>query len=240
MRIKTEAFVLRTFRIKDVDLVVNLYTQELGRVDAVANGFFSNHRRKNHALYHPLSYISLEATIKENRELHTINESSPLVIYHYLSTEPIKILYATLIAEIIFKAVQDVVPNTDLFVFIKETVLDLEKTQAGMYNLLIHFIIQLTNHLGFFPLIEVEERQNAVEFNLQEGKIRNAVNGKGEYWEKLVYRFAITNTDDFRAIPVPRQFRRILLHQLFRYYSYHLRDFSNLQSLAVFEEVFQG
>lgn len=237
MRIKTEAVVLRNFRLKDSDLVVNFYTQALGRVDAVAHGVFSARSRKNHTHYHLVALLEIEISYKENRDLQNVSESAVIYLYRTLTVEPVKILYATLIAEILHKSVKETAPNPPLFAFIKQTLLSLDQTQGGLYNLLLYFIVHLTRPLGFFPQIEVTDAAEPIAFDFAEGRIFNAPDG-GD-WQRIIYRFATANGQSFWEIPVPRPFRKPLLHHLFKYYHQHLDDFYTLQSLSVFEEVFR-
>ncbi len=71
---ETEAIVLRTYRLREADKIASLFTRQIGRVRAVAQGASRTKSRYGGAL-EPLSYVRLWIFERENRDLLNLNSA---------------------------------------------------------------------------------------------------------------------------------------------------------------------
>jgi DNA repair protein RecO (recombination protein O) len=69
---ETEAIVLRTYRLGEADKIASLFTRQLGRLRAVAQGALRTKSRYGGTL-EPLSYVRLWVFERENRDLLRLN-----------------------------------------------------------------------------------------------------------------------------------------------------------------------
>jgi DNA repair protein RecO (recombination protein O) len=69
---ETEAIVLRTYRLGEADKIASLFTRQLGRLRAVAQGALRPKSRYGGTL-EPLSYVRLWIFERENRDLLRLN-----------------------------------------------------------------------------------------------------------------------------------------------------------------------
>jgi DNA repair protein RecO (recombination protein O) len=69
---ETEAIVLRTYRLGEADKIASLFTRQLGRLRAVAQGASRTKSRYGGTL-EPLSYVRLWIFERENRDLLRLN-----------------------------------------------------------------------------------------------------------------------------------------------------------------------
>src|SRR5208337_228441 len=69
---ETEAIVLRTYRLGEADKIASLFTRQLGRLRAVAQGAVRPKSRYGGSL-EPLSYVRLWIFERENRDLLRLN-----------------------------------------------------------------------------------------------------------------------------------------------------------------------
>src|SRR5271157_1262761 len=69
---ETEAIVLRTYRLGEADKIASLFTRQLGRLRAVAQGALRTKSRYGGTL-EPLSYVRLWIFERENRDLLRLN-----------------------------------------------------------------------------------------------------------------------------------------------------------------------
>jgi DNA repair protein RecO (recombination protein O) len=69
---ETEAIVLRTYRLGEADKIASLFTRQLGRLRAVAQGALRTKSRYGGSL-EPLSYVRLWIFERENRDLLRLN-----------------------------------------------------------------------------------------------------------------------------------------------------------------------
>jgi DNA repair protein RecO (recombination protein O) len=71
---ETEAIVLRTYRLGEADKIASLFTRQLGRLRAVAQGALRSKGRYGGTL-EPLSYIRIWIFERENRDLLRLNSA---------------------------------------------------------------------------------------------------------------------------------------------------------------------
>ena len=69
---ETEAIVLRTYRLGEADKIASLFTRQLGRLRAVAQGALRSKSRYGGTL-EPLSYVRIWIFERENRDLLRLN-----------------------------------------------------------------------------------------------------------------------------------------------------------------------
>src|SRR5207245_11139502 len=74
---KTDAIVLRTYRLGEADKIVSLFTRQFGRLRAAAGGAQRTKSRYGGTL-EPLSYIRLWLFERENRDLLRLNSAELL------------------------------------------------------------------------------------------------------------------------------------------------------------------
>ncbi len=97
--IETEAIVLRTHRLGEVDKIVSLMTRQLGRLRAVAKGALSRRGRYGAAL-EPLSYIRLWIYDRENRDLQRVGSAEILESFFEMQKDYRLQLAAQYLAEV--------------------------------------------------------------------------------------------------------------------------------------------
>jgi len=67
-----QLIVLNTRPYKETSLLVNTYTDVLGRADFVVNGVRTPRNRASAALFHPFSILDSQAYISDKKELHRL------------------------------------------------------------------------------------------------------------------------------------------------------------------------
>ncbi|MGH4125844.1 MAG: DNA repair protein RecO [Clostridium sp.] len=128
--LKTRAIVIKTQEFKESDKLVWLFTEEFGKITAIAKG-----ARKNKSKYVsstlPCSYG--EFILFKGRNLYTINEVTIIDSFQQLLRDLETITYASYFNELIDIAMENEEANSELFkdfvsafYFIKNDVMDIE------------------------------------------------------------------------------------------------------------------
>ncbi|MCB2297256.1 DNA repair protein RecO [Clostridium tagluense] len=128
--LKTRAVVIKTQEFKESDKLVWLFTEELGKITAIAKG-----ARKNKSKYVsstlPCSYG--EFILFKGKNLYTINEVTIIDSFQQLLRDLTTITYASYFNELIDIAMENEEVNSELFkdfvsafYFIKNDVMDIE------------------------------------------------------------------------------------------------------------------
>src|SRR5213593_2579260 len=86
---RTEAVVLRSFRLGEADRVLHLYTLDRGRVGAVAKGIRKTKSRFG-ARLEPLSYVEV-LLHQGSGELHTVTGVELIASHHAAREDPYRL-----------------------------------------------------------------------------------------------------------------------------------------------------
>jgi DNA repair protein RecO (recombination protein O) len=152
---KTEAVVLRSLRFSEADRILHLYTQERGRVGAIAKGIRKTSSRFG-ARLEPLSHV--EVMLHEGSgELHTVTGAS-LIRSHRATREDSYRLAAGLIgAEAMLRLFNEPEPNPRAFLALARFLDLLDETppsaerHAELDPLALSFQLKLLWLSGYLP-----------------------------------------------------------------------------------------
>lgn len=134
-RYKINAFVIRATRMTETSRVVTLFTQEFGKVKAVAKGV---DRPKSKLAGMMELFNLLEAMLykKETSELGTLSEASVIEVYPGISGEPRKYGFGSAWCEILDKTSHPDHPRPRTFGLTEEYFRILNQSKSGKSGLL--------------------------------------------------------------------------------------------------------
>ncbi|MGA1029089.1 MAG: DNA repair protein RecO [Flavobacteriaceae bacterium] len=237
----TEALVIQTLKYGDSSLIAHCYTLRHGLQSYMLKGILSA-KRKNvlpKSYFQPLSLLEIEAPLQPPNRLGYIKEARVSYSFQKLPFVIVKSTMALFLAEILFQVLQEEAqPNPDLFHFLKQSMIILDQSdRIGFFHLV--FLIQLSNYMGFFPLIENEHHPF---FDLQNG-CTTAVAPTQHFLEGSLKNTWVTlcgmKFDNEKTIQCNKSDKKRLLEQLLLYYQIHLQRFKMPKSLPVLHELFQ-
>ena len=143
--------------------------------------------------------------------------------------------------ELLQKCLKQPEPNPDLFYFMEDALLHLDKASPKMVaNYPLFFSLHLANFFGFRLVDEYDETHTILD--LQEGMFLNQHPTHTFYLEgfnsEVIATFLrVMQPEELSQVHLPVSTRRYLLQQLELYYALHVSDFGQLRSMAVLQEV---
>jgi DNA repair protein RecO (recombination protein O) len=123
--------------------IVYLYTDLKGR-----KSYFLNRRKKNNRLY-PLSLIEFESSGRQNAEIQYIKEFVFSPLLPDISTDIRKSSIAMFIGELLYRILKEEDSSHELFDYISKSICLLDTLHDGISNFHLHFMVQLSGHIGF-------------------------------------------------------------------------------------------
>jgi DNA repair protein RecO (recombination protein O) len=158
---ETDAFVLRTFTIKEADKVCVFFTREAGKLRGVAHGARRLKSRFGASL-EPFTEVSLVYFQKENKELVSISNCEIIKsqFVEGLSSETLGVLHY--LAELVIEFVPDHEPNERVYRLIcatleslrrvgDPTLADAKERDEKLPAIVRYFEIWMLKLAGFFP-----------------------------------------------------------------------------------------
>lgn len=241
MEYQLRGVVLRSVKYRENDIIVSIYTDKLGRQDYAVKGAHRKKSKFRANLFQPLMLLDLEVKHHSNRTLHSIKEcrvSEPLTTIH---SNFVKSSEAMFISEFLYRSIQEVEHNSDLFLFIYSSIQMFDLIDSGVANFHIAFLLKLSRYLGFLPQLDAVDSED-LWFDMLSGSTASL-----EPFHKTILTpqesrvmFTLYKTDyaDLDSIKIGGNLRKRLLYGVVEFYSIHLGHQLNIRSLKVLEEVY--
>ncbi len=237
---KTRGIVLHSFNYNDSYVIVQVYTEEFGRVSYLTARSKGKKNRVAHSFFYALAVLDLEVEHQNLREIQRLKEVKICWPPSSLLIDPVKSTIGIFLAELIAKLIKDVQPNRMLFDFVFQSIQVLDLTEKGYANFHLVFMIHFCRFLGFYP--DSTGYNKGMFFDLQNGIFVSYkpshpyfLNPDDSFVFNLLLRMTYENMHTFRF---SRHERKAIIGRILEYYRLHLSDFPDLNSLEVLHAVF--
>tara|TARA_R110002167_G_scaffold13570_16_gene56266 strand:+ start:5875 stop:6594 length:720 start_codon:yes stop_codon:yes gene_type:complete len=238
MQVTTKAIVLSSLKYGDTSLIVRAFTASDGLKSYLLKGVLASKKgRLKSAYFQPLTQLELVASHRNKGTLESLREAKVEYHYHSLHTDIAKNAVTLFLAEMVGNSIHEEERNQGLFDFLEASLQWLD-THENTANFHIHFLIELTKYLGFYP---DTDRMDAQCFDLLEGEFTNKPSlSPMILGENLSYfkTFLGIDFDGITTVKMNKTNRQDLLKSLVLYYELHLQGFRKPKSLAILNEVF--
>lgn len=238
---KMQGVVLRTLKYKDTSMIVDIYTESMGRTSFLVAVSRSRKAPLRSVLFQPLALVEFEADIRPNRTLYKVKEVRPLHTFTSLPYHPMKSAVALFLSEFLYRAVREEGENRPLFAYLQHSVRWLDACERGYANFHLVFLIRLSRFLGLYPNLE----------NYRHGDYFDLLNACFTPLKPLHHAYYLMPEEAARLLPLVRMnFDTMHLFRMNRmernrcltvlndYYRLHLPGFPELKSLEVLRELF--
>ena len=224
---QTKGIVISSTKYGETSIICKVYTQDFGLQTYIINGV---RKKKGKSIYYQaLSLLELTVYHKEKNSLQRIKEAKPIYQYQSLPYQVEKSSIAFFVAEVLQKCLKEEEENIPLFNFIWQSLISLD-TQKVDNQFHLHFLIQLSTYLGFFPNTF---DQNGRFFDMINGTFENKKPEHKHYFENTEPLLKLINGES-----VAKKNKRFILQKLIEYYRLHIENFSQLKTLDVLETIF--
>jgi DNA repair protein RecO (recombination protein O) len=227
--VKSEAFVLKSFKYGEASKIVTLFTRDYGKINAIVKGA-RNSKSKLCGTVESMNYINAIIYLKENRELHLISNAEYLESFMNIISDFSKLEAAYKIIEILSKSLPERDVNKLLFEILKNTFTKLNSAERNCLNYVLHFQIQLINILGLNPgfsedYTDAETLFKNNEFHLSKSLFISL---------RLIAESKLDNID---SLEIENTSLIKLIHSIEMFLSSHTQGFNFYKTSKVFQEL---
>jgi DNA repair protein RecO (recombination protein O) len=148
---RTNAIVLRTRNFGEADRVVVLFSEELGKFEAVVKGA---RRQRSRFIGSTLAFNYIKAMLLTGKSLDTLSQAELVHSFAKLQEDLIKFAYASYWVELVDGFIPERQEAKEIFKFLLAAFIVLEKT-ADPAILNLAFEIRLLNYLGYQPRTDI-------------------------------------------------------------------------------------
>jgi len=238
---KTKAIVLNHLKYGDNGLIANIYTETHGRKAFLIQGFYKHKSKFHPTFFQSLTLLNLEIDVNPRRELQRIKEIGFAHPFHSVPFDTVKSSVAIFLAEILYKTLKEEEPNNPLFDFIYHAIQVLDMKDQGIANFHLLFLINLTKHLGFFPIDNYSET-NCI-FNTANGRFHHYIPAQftdsDRFLSAWIHDILNASFDQLEALQLNHNTRNGLLRLILDFYHFHLGSLGEIKSLPVLQSVFE-
>lgn len=238
MIIATEAIVFSAIKYGEADLIATCFTKEEGVKSYLLKNVLKSKKSGIKASYfQPLTQLEIVANHKNKGTLEFLREVKIGIPYQSLHTNIIKGSLVMFLSEILKNCIREEEANFPLYNFISNSLIRLDR-QDESANFHIHFLIELSRFLGFYPDTSQIEYPF---FNLMDGRFQLQ---KTEPYclEKSVSDnlklFFSHSPETIKSLQFSKKDRSELLNGLLVYYQLHVQGYRKPKSLEVFQKLF--
>jgi DNA repair protein RecO (recombination protein O) len=239
MQIKTTGIVLHSIKYSDSQTIITIYTHQFGRVSYMVHGVNKKKSICRAAFIQPLSIVEMDVTHMPGKDIQRIKEMRMEHQFTGIPFNPVKNSLALFLSEILFRTLRQTGPDENLFMFLENSIQQLDCCEEGIANFHLIFLLKLTRYLGFEP--------NQADMN---GRYFDLMNGIFQDEKPLHVHFLLPEvTEDFistldkdystmNALHFTRETRAFLLKGIVDYYKLHIPEFHSLNSLEILHCLF--
>ncbi|MDR1379935.1 MAG: DNA repair protein RecO [Tannerella sp.] len=240
MLYKTKGIVLHTLPYNDKYIIINMYTEDFGRVSYLTSGTHGKRAKVSRALLLPLSLLDMEVEHLNNRDIHRIREARSGGSFMRLHSHPVKNAIALFLAEILYRVIQERECNRQLFDYLCRSITWLEIADAGVANFHLAFLFQLSVYLGIRP--NGRSYAPGCFFDLLNGVFTDRIPAHDLYLNKeesvVFQRLLRINYENMAVYSFTGPERTDIIRHIIQYYRLHVADFPEIKSLAVMQSLF--
>jgi DNA repair protein RecO (recombination protein O) len=243
---KTKGLVLRSVKYGETSLVVTMFTEMFGVQSYMVNGVRTASAKQPYRgnFFQPASLLDLVVYHNEKHSLQRIKEFKWSFIYQDIYRNVHKNTVAIFITELLQKCLRQPETNAELFAFVEDVLLHLDKgSDTVTANLPLYFLIHQAHFFGFMLQDGYSEEYNVLD--LREGVFIQAKPGHPYYLEGRLSEISsqllkTLHPDELEQLPLGREQRNLLMDAFLGFYQFHQPDFGQMRSLAVLHALYEG
>jgi DNA repair protein RecO (recombination protein O) len=236
---KTSGIILHTTKYSETSLIAKIYTRNFGLQSYIINGVRSKKSKNKATLFQPLALVDMVVSNSEKGNLQRISEINISHPYTTIPYDIIKSSIAIFLNEVLYKALKEEYNDEDLYKYIQNSLLILDLNTYNCSNFHIHFMLQLSRYLGFYP--QGKFTSDTSLFDLQEGSFINYLPNHSNYLTAnhsvLLNNFLISSYESLHLLKIDKQERKNVLKSIIVFYQLHLASFGEIKSYEILEEV---
>lgn len=238
---KTKGVVLNQIKYGDTSLIVQVYTEKLGRQSYMVKGGRSKKSVMKSNLFRPFFLLEMEVYHREGKNIQSVKEVRLCENLNNLVFDVYKSTMVLFLTEVCSKVLREEERNQELFVFLYNSIRFLDLTEESIMRFHLYFLSKLTRYLGFFPQLNWSDK-NAF-FDMDNGFFVEEERTHAHCLEKGVsrklYSLFSTSIDLINDLKMSDEEVNTLLRAILNFYALQIDGFSNLKSLSVLYELFQ-
>lgn len=236
---KDQIIVLHTQKYGESGNILQSYSKRYGRQSYMLNKISREKIRSIKPHLHPLSVLDIDCYSNQTASFKYIREITPSVKLNSIRSDILKYNIALFISELLHKTLNYSTSDEQMYDWIYNSVLALEREEEKWTNFHLFFAVSLCSSLGFMP--KSDYSHTAPYFEIQSGGfICNELPDNACFSREnseLLYLFLTHDYDYSMMIRTGGGQRFSFLESVIRYLEHHLGCKLNIKSHYILHEI---
>ncbi|MBQ6653891.1 MAG: DNA repair protein RecO [Prevotella sp.] len=240
MQTKTRAIVLRTLKYGESQLIIDLLTEQQGRLSFIQHIGKTQKARVRKQLFQPLTLIDVAFDYRPKSSLQHMRDVRISTPFTTIPLDAAKLSVSLFLAEFIYYCTHDEQQNAPLYRYCENGIRWLDGAQAGFANFHLVFMMRLSRFIGFYP--NLDDYSEGCFFDLRAAAFTPVQPLHPDFLkpDEAAHITTLMRMDyeTMRLFRLTRQERNRITDCLVAYYRHHVPGFPEPRSLAVVREIF--
>lgn len=237
----TRAIVLHTIRYGDGQVIVDLLTEQLGRMQAIVHISKSRKGQMKKQLFQPATLLDLELDHRERANLQRLRSARITLAYTTIPMSAVKMAQAMFCAEFLSYVSRGETDCGLLFNYVADSMAWLDAATGPTANFHLVFMLRLSRFVGFYP--NLDDYADGSWFDLREGRftmsqpLHNDVVGPAE--AAMLSKLMRMNYQTMHLFRMSHNDRNHITELIVNYYRLHTPQMPEMKTLGVLRELFE-
>jgi DNA repair protein RecO (recombination protein O) len=174
MKIKTNAFVLKTTIFKESSLIIRLFTREKGKSTYIVKAAMRQ-KSPNKAIYQQLNEVEVDYSHHPKKQIHPVYSVKLIEDWENICTDLKKTVLCTSMLEIIDKSYDEEIPDTETYDTLKQVMIYFESNISNLNNAFYYFILHFLKNSGY-NILSAKKHPIILRFQQKNSNILNDLN----------------------------------------------------------------
>lgn len=237
---KSKAIVLHTIKYGDSSLIIDLLTEEEGRLTFIVKLSKTMKGKMKKQYFQPMTLLDIEFDFRPNANMQHIKDIRIDIPFTTIPFNPIKTSILLFISEFLLYATRSEQYNKTLFLFVKKSIEWLDASVSNFANFHLTFMLHLSKFIGFFPNLSKPKSYDF--FDLRNAEFCQYSPIHIDYLKpddaKTLLKLFRMNYNNMRFFRFSRNERNEITETILKYYTLHIPSMPKLNSLTILKELF--
>ena len=239
MLVKTKAIVLHSFKYGESRMIVDMFTEEAGRLSFIISIPKTSKGRIKKQYFQPMTLLEVECDVRQNIQLQKLKDAHLLTAYTSIPFSPEKLALSLFIAEFLYHALRSEQQDKLLFAYVCDSMQWLDTVEVGFANFHLTFLMRMSRFLGFYP--NLDDYVDGCVFDLRTATFSLQVPTHRDFLDshdsQLIHTLMRMDFPTMHLFQLSHHDRNRITEVLLHYYRLHIPQFPELKSLGVLQEL---
>ena len=239
MLVKTKAIVLHSFKYGESRMIVDMFTEEAGRLSFITSIPKTSKGRIKKQYFQPMTLLEVECDVRQNVQLQKLKDAHLLTVYTSIPFSPEKLALSLFIAEFLYHALRSEQQDKLLFAYVCDSMQWLDTVEVGFANFHLTFLMRMSRFLGFYP--NLDDYVDGCVFDLRTATFSLQVPTHRDFLDshdsQLIHTLMRMDFPTMHLFQLSHHDRNRITEVLLHYYRLHIPQFPELKSLGVLQEL---